>query len=101
MTDNNSNFEGQLKELKPLIEKCLELNHDLNNPLAGIIGYCEFLMDEGDNLSPDQISYLKQISKCADRIKTAIIELSEMKMQYSEKVDLKEFLESLEQESVG
>ena len=89
-------IETQISALKPLIEKCLSLNHDLNNPLAGIIGYCEFLMDEGDNLTEDQVSYLKQIAKCADRIQKKITELSELKISYSEIVDINKFLDSLD-----
>lgn len=98
MSSEVKNIEFQINELKPLIEKALSLNHDLNNPLAGILGYCEFLMEEGDNLTKEQISYLKQIAKCADRIQKAIIELSELKIKFSENVDINQFLETINQQ---
>lgn len=98
MSSEVKNIESQINELKPLIEKALSLNHDLNNPLAGILGYCEFLMEEGDNLTKEQISYLKQIAKCADRIQKAIIELSELKIKFSENVDINQFLETINQQ---
>ena len=50
--------------LKPFIAHCLALNHDLNNPLAGIVGYCEFLTDEGKDMTDDQQEYVRQIMKC-------------------------------------
>ena len=96
MSAETKSIDAQLSLLKPLIEKALSLNHDLNNPLAGIVGYCEFMMDDEASLTPDQISYLKQIAKCADRIQKAITELSELKIQFSEQVDINQFLELLD-----
>jgi len=79
----------QWDELQPFITQCLKLNHDLNNPLAGIIGYCEFLMDDSTNLDDGQRKNLDQILTCAERIKNHIDALCEQKMKLSEKIDLR------------
>lgn len=73
--------------LKPYLGHCLTLNHDLNNPLAGILGYAEFLQSD-DNLTADQKNSLNQIITCAERMKKLIEALCEHKIQLSEKVDL-------------
>ncbi len=54
--------------LKPLVDLCLNLNHDVNNPLTGILGYAEFLLMSETNLTVDQRTDLKQIVTCAERI---------------------------------
>ncbi len=62
--------EEELKEfeiyqsLRPYIGHCLVLNHDLNNPLTGIIGYSEFLIDD-ETISDELRSSVKQILKSA------------------------------------
>lgn len=85
------------RAIKPYIGHCLTLNHDLNNPLAGIIGYCEFLIEEADNLSEEQKGYLNQISKCAVRMQKLIENLCEEKIALEENVDLKSIVESYKQ----
>ncbi|MFQ5453736.1 MAG: histidine kinase dimerization/phospho-acceptor domain-containing protein, partial [Candidatus Zixiibacteriota bacterium] len=35
--------------IKPYIAHCLTMNHEINNPLAGIIGYSEFLLEESES----------------------------------------------------
>ncbi len=76
------------RALKPYIGKCLTLNHDLNNPLAGIIGYGEFLMEEATELTDEQRGFLKQILTCAARMEKIVTDLSDHKIQLSEKIDL-------------
>ena len=75
--------------LKPYIGHCLTMNHDINNPLAGILGYAEFMLSEGENLSDDQRNQLGKILTCAERIKKLVESLCEDKIALSEKVDLR------------
>ncbi len=75
--------------LKPYIGHCLTLNHDINNPLAGIIGYCEFLQLEAENLNDDQKHQLDMIAKCAERIRKLVDNLCEEKIALTEKTDLR------------
>ncbi|MCP4684427.1 MAG: hypothetical protein GY867_03165 [bacterium] len=75
------------RALKPYLGHCLTLNHDLNNPLAGILGYAEFLQAD-DNLTEDQRSSLAQIVTCAERMKNLIENLCEHKIGLTEKVDM-------------
>lgn len=84
------------KAIRPFIGRCLSLNHDLNNPLAGVIGYCEFLMEDADCLSKEQQGYLKQILTCAERMQKLIEDLCEEKIALDEKVDLKAITEFFE-----
>ncbi len=73
--------------LKPYIGHCLILNHELNNPLTGIIGYSEFLID--DESVPDNLrSSLKQILKSAERMKKLIDYLCVEKIELETKLDL-------------
>ena len=80
--------------LKPYIGHCLTLNHDLNNPLAGIIGYCEFLQEEAECLTEEQKGYLRQIATCAERMHKLIEDLCIEKISLDEKIDLKSVEES-------
>ena len=79
---------GLLEKLKPLITRCLKLNHEINNPLAGIIGYTEFLLAEDEPLSASQKECLDQIMLCAERIEKEINGLCEIKEELSEEVDI-------------
>ena len=82
--------EETLALLKPFICRCLKLNHDLNNPLAGIIGYTEFLLEEDKPLSVNQREYIRQIKVCAERIEKEITALSNDKKELSGKINLKQ-----------
>lgn len=84
--------EEQIRLLRPLLNSCLDLNHDLNNPLAGIIGYCEFLMEDSGSLSEEQLNYLAKILICAERIRVSLEGLGAQKMEIGQQVDLNEFL---------
>jgi signal transduction histidine kinase len=75
------------RALKPYLGHCLTLNHDLNNPLAGILGYAEFLLSD-DNLTTDQKHSLGQIVTCAERMKIMIEALCDHKIELSEKIDM-------------
>ncbi len=92
-TDAKDDLQEELalyRVLKPYIGHCLTLNHDINNHLAGVIGYAEFLMEETDGLEENQKEYLNQILICAMRIKKLVEDLCEEKVALTEKVDLKQ-----------
>jgi signal transduction histidine kinase len=82
------------RALKPYIGHCLTLNHDINNPLAGIIGYGEFLMEESGQLNEAQKRYLKQILECGERIKKLVENICEEKIALAEGIDLKSVTEA-------
>ena len=94
-TDNKQEEDLALfRALKPFINHCLSLNHDINNPLAGIMGYTEFMIDEGDNLTQNQIDELKKIYQCAERIQKLVVELCDEKIALSENIDLRSVVAS-------
>ncbi len=84
------------RTLKPYLGHCLTLNHDLNNPLAGILGYAEFLQAD-DNLTADQRNSLNQIVKCAERMKGLIEFLCEHKIELSKNIDMGAIIEAWSQ----
>jgi signal transduction histidine kinase len=75
--------------LKPYIGHCLTLNHDINNPLAGILGYAEFMLSEPESLTEDQRQQLGKILHCAERIKKLVEALCDEKVALSEGIDLR------------
>lgn len=75
--------------LKPYIGHCLTINHDINNPLSGITGYAEFLLEEADSFTEEQKYYLTQIMQCAERIQKLVENLCDEKIALSEKIDLR------------
>ncbi len=92
--DLASNEELQIyQKLKPYIAHCLSMNHELNNPLAVIMGYAEVLHEECKDLSDNQKQYLSNIIKGAEKIQKCITDLSEEKIALSEKIDLKNVVE--------
>ncbi len=80
--------------LKPYIGHCLTLNHDINNPLAGIIGYSEFLLEDSDQFSDTHREFIRQILECGERIKKLVEGLCEEKIALAEKIDLKSVTEA-------
>ena len=85
-------FDSYL-ELKSFIARCLQLNHELNNPLAGIIGYCDFLLETNQEIPDQLVVYIKQILSCAEKMEKTIQELSQSKVKLSEKLDLPSLFE--------
>ena len=77
-----------LDQLKPFLAYCLKVNHEINNPLAGIIGYTEYMLDDDDPLTDDQRHYVKQIMQCAERIQKIVSEMSSRKADLLSSVDL-------------
>lgn len=82
--------------LKPYLGQCLTLNHDLNNPLAGIMGYVEFLVEESDQLSDEHREFVAQINQCAERIRKVLDSLCEEKIALSIKMDIRSVIEAYE-----
>lgn len=82
------------RALKPYIGRCLTLNHDINNPLAGIIGYTEFMMSEESPLTADQQEHLQNIMHCAERIRMLVDDLCREKIELAEKIDLRSVVET-------
>ena len=80
--------------IKPYIGHCLTMNHDINNPLAGILGYAEFMLSEPETLNEDQQHQLKKILQCAERIKKLVENLCEEKIALAEKYDFRAITES-------
>jgi len=74
----------EYRRLKPLIDLCLNLNHDINNPLAGIMGYAEFMLTDEAEITAEQRSCLEQIVECSERIQAQVSKLSEIKAALAE-----------------
>ncbi len=84
------------KLIKPYIGHCLILNHELNNPLTGIIGYSEFLVDD-ESVPADIKSSLKQILKSAERMKKLIESLCIEKIELEENINLSDVIDSYQE----
>ncbi|RLE17654.1 MAG: hypothetical protein DRJ65_22475 [Acidobacteria bacterium] len=76
------------RALQPYIGHCLSMNHDINNPLAGIIGFSEYLLMDEETLTKEQAANIKQIMKCAERIRKLMVNLCDHKMLLAEGLDL-------------
>ncbi len=76
------------RALRPYIGHCLSMNHDINNPLAGIIGFSEYLLMDEDTLTEEQAANIKQIMTCAERIRKLMERLCDHKMSLAEDIDL-------------
>jgi len=86
-----------LRKLKPFIRKCASIHHDLNNPLAGVLGYTEFILSDPDNLTDELKKDLAQIDKCANKMKGIIEDVAIAKGQLLDEIGpeaLEEFLKS-------
>ena len=90
----NTGAEELFNFLKPFVSRCLKLNHDLNNPLTGLISFTEFLLDEEEPLTDNQREYVRQIMNCAERIEKEITDLSNEKIELSKKLNLRKLFSS-------
>lgn len=79
--------------LKEFLKRCMELNHTLNNPLTGIMGYTECLLMTSKHLTAEDRQYLQEIMKAAERVKLTVEWMVEAKMELSTHVDLRNFIE--------
>jgi signal transduction histidine kinase len=83
--------EIDIEAVEEFLKRTLAIDHDFNNPLSGILGYAEFLLDESDRLSPEHTDFVKQIIACADRLSSVIAGYCEAKNELSEKMDISRF----------
>lgn len=94
LTEKQQEDLDLFEALKPYLGQCLSLNHDLNNPLAGIMGYLEFLQEESDQLSEEHREFVDQINRCAERMRQVLNSLCEEKISLSRKVDIRSVIEA-------
>ena len=84
-----------VRRLKPLIRECIDIHHDLNNPLAGILGYAEFILSGPEQLTDTVKKDLQQIVKCAEKMKEITDRIARSKARILEDMHpdiLREFL---------
>lgn len=81
------------RALRPYLSRCLTMNHDLNNPLTGILGYTEFMLMDQETLTAEQRANLEQIARCAEQMRTVVEGLSNEKIGLAGKVDLAAVIE--------
>jgi signal transduction histidine kinase len=84
--------EGQAC-LKEFFSAQFELNHDLNNPLAGIVGYLELALTDSDSIPKRPLELLRNVQKCADRMDELIQEYVKCKRRLQTTVDLSEVVD--------
>jgi len=97
---NDTGLSEQLREelavyraLKPYLSRCLTMNHDLNNPLTGILGYTEFMLMDQETLTEEQRLNLEQIARCAEQMRLVVEGLSNEKIGLTGKLDLASVIE--------
>ncbi len=57
------------ERLKAIIETAVTINHEVNNPLAAVLGYVQLLLHKPEQLNPETVDKLKKIETGALRIK--------------------------------
>ncbi len=57
------------ERLKAIIQTAVTINHEVNNPLAAVLGYVQLILSRPEELSQDTIDKLKKIETGALRIK--------------------------------
>jgi len=57
------------ERLNAIVETAVTINHEINNPLAAVLGYAQLLLSRPENLDQDTIDKLKKIETGARRIK--------------------------------
>ncbi len=78
------------RQIKPLIGECLKLNHELNNPLAGVIGYTELMLSTETDLTGNQKELLGKILNSAEKMKYIIEDLCNKKIGMGRTIDMRE-----------
>ncbi|MFQ5606650.1 MAG: histidine kinase dimerization/phospho-acceptor domain-containing protein [Candidatus Zixiibacteriota bacterium] len=79
-------------EISRFAAKLIETNHDLNNPLAGVIGYLELALSSEDGVHDEVKSLLQSAQLSAEMISSKVKRLSEAKLDLVRKVDLTSLL---------
>lgn len=88
ISDDLKNEITVYRKLKPLIGQCLTLNHDINNSLAGVLGFAEFLQEDAAEMSEEQRENLTRMVQCAEKIKELIDIISDKKAELAGELDL-------------
>lgn len=57
------------ERLKAIIETAVTINHEVNNPLAAVLGYAQLLLSQPEKLDQETLDKLKKIETGALRIK--------------------------------
>jgi len=57
------------ERLNAIVETAVTINHEINNPLAAVLGYAQLLLSRPENLDQDTIDKLRKIETGALRIK--------------------------------
>jgi len=57
------------ERLKAIVETAVTINHEINNPLAAVLGYAQLLLSRRENLDQDTVDKLKKVEAGALRIK--------------------------------
>ncbi len=91
---NPADDPAVFQALKPYIGHCLNMNHEINNSLAGIIGYAEFLLMDESALSEQQRRQVEMIAKCAEKIRELVQNLCEEKIALAEQIDLRSVMDA-------
>ncbi|MBN4072372.1 hypothetical protein JYU03_00465 [bacterium AH-315-F03] len=79
-----------ITRLKEFVRELYTLNHDLNNPLAGVIGYTELATSEPDILPTHIVDYLGKVQLSAAKLEAVIARASQAKYSLQEHVDVTE-----------
>ncbi|UCG63051.1 MAG: hypothetical protein JSV52_07155 [Candidatus Zixiibacteriota bacterium] len=88
MTHNQKGAQGINQAVLPILRRCLALSKELNNPVAGIVGYCEFLLDTSESLTAGQRLSIEEIRDFAVKIQTTLEELAAEKAALAKKIDI-------------
>jgi K+-sensing histidine kinase KdpD len=57
------------ERLKAIVETAVTINHEVNNPLAAVLGYVQLLLHKPEELNPQTVDKLKKIETGALRIR--------------------------------
>lgn len=76
------------EELQRFVKELFTLNHDLNNPLAGVVGYTELALSDPETLPADIVSYLEKVQKSASMMQAIIERCAKAKHHLQSQVDV-------------
>lgn len=85
-----------IEELKRFAAALITLNHDLNNPLAGIVGYLELAMTGKEPIPPDANEMLKNVQRSAELMEKVIQQLTQAKRRLQSSVDISAIEDGIE-----
>ena len=83
-----------IAELRNYVAATLNLNHDLNNPLAGIMGFLELALGHKDEMEPKVFELLELVKKSAVKLNERLLKFTEEKRRMKSKVDISALEES-------